>query len=285
MSVDPISGSVPPLIKQNCDSSTDDAPADLSDWKGDPTEPLLSIVVPAYNEEARIGNSLKRMLAYFDAQPYPYEILVVSDGSDDKTEEIVQYIAAQRAQVKLLTYADNRGKGYAVRFGMLRANGERILFSDADLATPIEEVEKLLAKLNEGYDIAIGSRDVVGSELIKRQSFLREFGGKSFNKIVQLLAVPGIHDTQCGFKLFTRPSAQAIFRCAQVDHFAFDVEALYLAMRVFGYRIAEVPVRWQHVEGSKVRFARDAVRMAKTVFRIRLTHYDPPSSAAELRVP
>ncbi len=287
MSVDASSESVlPPSPAQDDGNSiAREEAGDPKHWSGASSEPMLSIVVPAYNEEARIGNSLKRMLAYFDAQPYSYEILVVSDGSSDKTEEIVQHIAARRTQLQLLTYADNRGKGYAVRFGMLRARGERILFSDADLATPIEEVEKLLAKLNEGYEIAIGSRDVAGSELIKRQSLAREFGGKSFNKLVQMLAVPGIHDTQCGFKLFTRPAALSIFGRAQVDHFAFDVEVLYLAMRVFGYRIAEVPVRWQHIEGSKVRFARDAYRMLKTVFRIRLTHYDPPSSAAELRLP
>ena len=246
---------------------------------------MLSIVVPAYNEEARIGNSLKRMLAYFDAQFYPYEILVVSDGSSDGTAEIVEHIAARRSQVRLLSYVGNRGKGYAVRYGMLRAQGALVLFSDADLSTPIEEVEKLLAKVQEGYDIAIGSRDVVGSELIKRQSRFREFGGKTFNKMVQLLAVPGIHDTQCGFKLFTRAAAQAIFRRAQVDHFAFDVEVLYLATRLFGYRVAEVPVRWQHMEGSKVRFARDAYRMAKTVLRIRVTRYDSSAPTAEARLP
>lgn len=236
--------------------------------------PALSIVVPAYNEEARIGSTLKRMLAYFDAQPYTYEILVVSDGSSDNTLAVVEPIAARRSQVRLLSYAGNRGKGYAVRYGILRAEGERILFSDADLATPIEEVEKLSAKLDAGYDIAIGSRDVEGSELIKRQSRFREFGGKTFNKIVQALVVPGIRDTQCGFKLFTRISAQCIFERAQVDHFAFDVEVLFLARRVFGYRIAEVPVRWQHMEGSKVRFVRDAIRMAKTVVRIRATRYE-----------
>lgn len=245
--------------------------------------PALSIVVPAYNEEERIGGTLKRMLAYLDAQPYHYEILVVSDGSMDRTIEIVEQIAECRTEVKCLTYASNRGKGYAVRFGVLRAQGERILFSDADLATPIEEVEKLLASLDAGYDIAIGSRDVAGSQLIRRQSWLREFGGKTFNKMVQIMAVPGIHDTQCGFKLFTRAAAQAIFRQTQVDHFAFDVEVLYLAMKVFGYRIAEVPVRWQHMEGSKVRFARDAYRMAKTVMRIRFTHYDPPAATAKVR--
>jgi len=246
--------------------------------------PMLSIVVPAYNEEERIGGSLKRMLAYFDAQSYPYEILVVSDGSTDRTLDVVAQIAECRSEVQCLSYASNRGKGYAVRYGILRAQGERILFSDADLATPIEEIEKLSTQLDAGYDIAIGSRDVVGSELIKRQSWLREFGGKTFNRMVQLLAVPGIHDTQCGFKLFTRAAAQAIFRQTQVDHFAFDVEVLYLAMKVFKYRIAEVPVRWQHVEGSKVVFARDAYRMAKTVLRIRFTHYDPPATPANVRV-
>ena len=239
-----------------------------------PDTPALSIVVPAYNEAERIGGTLKRMLAYFDAQPYTYEILVVSDGSSDDTMEVVEPIAAQRSQVRLLSYAGNRGKGYAVRYGILRARGERVLFSDADLSTPIEEVEKLASKLDAGYDIAIGSRDVEGSELIKRQSWFREFGGKTFNKIVQALVVPGIRDTQCGFKLFTHISAQCIFGRAQVDHFAFDVEVLFLARSVFGYRIAEVPVRWQHVEGSKVRFVRDAVRMAKTVVRIRATRYD-----------
>jgi dolichyl-phosphate beta-glucosyltransferase len=291
LSIDPVAGSVPAFADGEAPGSMaeKDVPDTLvqahSSWPSAAADPLLSIVVPAYNEEARIGNTLKRMLTYFDAQPYSYEILVVSDGSNDGTLEVVSHIAAQRKQVRALSYVGNRGKGYAVRYGVLRAQGERVLFSDADLATPIEEVEKLLAKLNAGYDIAIGSRDVAGSELIKRQSALREFGGKTFNKMVQLLAVPGIHDTQCGFKLFTRAAAQAIFRRAQVDHFAFDVEVLYLAMRVFGYRVAETPVRWQHVEGSKVRFVRDACRMVKTVVRIRLTHYDPPASAAELRLP
>jgi len=247
-----------------------------------PDPPLLSVVVPAYDEENRIGASLKRMLAYFDAQDYTYEILVVDDGSTDGTVSLVEKIAACRPQVRLLSYASNRGKGYAVRYGMLRACGARLLFSDADLATPIEEVEKLLAKLNDGCDIAIGSRDVLGSELVKRQSLLRETGGKMFNRLVQLCAVPGIHDTQCGFKLFTQGAARSVFSRCQVDHFAFDVEVLYLAIRIFGLRVAEVPVRWAHQEGSKVRFFRDAWRMFKTLFRIRLTRYEPPSASPEL---
>ena len=246
--------------------------------------PRLSIVVPAYDEEKRLGASLKRMLAYFDSMHYPFEILVVDDGSKDDTAQLAKTISACRPQVRLLSYAANRGKGYAVRYGVLQARGERILFCDADLATPIEEVEKLLAKLDEGYDIAIGSRDVKGSQLIKRQSHLRETGGKIFNKMVQTLAVPGIHDTQCGFKLFTQSAAQSIFKRCQVDHFAFDVEVLYLALR-FGMRIAEVPVRWQHMEGSKVRFFRDAIRMFKTLFRIKMTRYEPVTASPGVNLP
>ncbi len=246
--------------------------------------PMLSVVVPAYNEERRLGASLKRMLAYFDAQDYPVEILVVDDGSTDGTADIVQKIASCRPQVRLLSYQPNRGKGHAVRYGMLRATGAKVLFCDADLATPIEEVEKLLAKLDAGYDIAIGSRDMPGSELIKRQSIVREMGGRFFNKMVQMLAVPGIRDTQCGFKLFTQRASQLIFSRCRVDHFAFDVEALYLALRIFDLRVAEVPVRWAHQEGSKVRFFKDAWRMLKTLFRIRVTRYDSPSPAAELHL-
>lgn len=246
--------------------------------------PILSIVVPAFNEEKRLGNTLKRMLAYMDSRNVPYEILVVDDGSDDRTVEMVQHIAACRPQVRLLAYQPNRGKGYAVRYGVLRAQGERILFSDADLATPIEEIEKLLAKLDEGYDVAIGSRDMPGSELVKQQSFLRENGGKLCNKMIQVMAVPGIHDTQCGFKLFTRGAAHSIFSRCQIDHFAFDVEVLYLAQRTFGFRVAEVPVRWAHQEGSKVRIVRDAWRMLKTLLRIRFLHPSPAAAPAKLKL-
>jgi dolichyl-phosphate beta-glucosyltransferase len=241
----------------------------------------LSVVVPAYNEESRLSATLERMLAYLSAQNHNFEILVVDDGSSDGTAGVVEGVAASRPQVRLLSYQPNRGKGHAVRCGMLRAQGERILFSDADLATPIEELEKLMARIDAGYEIAIGSRDVAGSQLIRRQSLLREMGGRGFNQLVQLLAVPGIHDTQCGFKLFTRRAAKDVFSLCQIDHFAFDVEVLYVAIRVLGLRVAEVPVRWAHQEGSKVRFFRDAWRMFKTLFAIRMTRYEP-APAAEL---
>ena len=248
-----------------------------------PLTPLLSVVVPAYNEAERLGASLTRMTAYFQAQPYDYEILIVDDGSTDATQDVARKFADADPRVRLLSYAPNRGKGHAVRYGMLRATGQRVLFCDADLATPIEEVEKLSAALDAGADIAIGSRDVKGSELLKRQSPLRELGGRAFNQMVQVLAVPGIHDTQCGFKLFTQSASQRIFSLCQVDHFAFDVEMLYLAVKFLGLRVAEVPVRWAHQEGSKVRFFRDAIRMVKTLFRIRLTRYAAPAKTATTR--
>jgi dolichyl-phosphate beta-glucosyltransferase len=233
--------------------------------------PYLSIVVPAYNEESRIAASLDAMVRYFDGQSYSYEILVVDDGSTDATRQVVR-TATLPDHVLVLHYDGNKGKGYAVRYGMMRASGAFVLFSDADLATPIEEVEHLFRAIEAGADVAIGSRDVPGSQLVRRQSLFREFGGKLFNRCVQLIAVPGIKDTQCGFKLFTAVAAHNIFARCQIDNFSFDVEALYLA-RLLRYRIAEVPVRWAHQEGSKVRFLRDATRMLKTLVRIRLNHY------------
>jgi dolichyl-phosphate beta-glucosyltransferase len=237
--------------------------------------PHLSIVVPAYNEEARIGASLQEMLAYFEAQDYSYEILVVDDGSSDNTIAVVRQIAEGRPHVGVLHYDGNRGKGHAVRYGILRAAGDFVLFSDADLATPIAEVEKLFPRIRQGHDVAIGSRDVADSRLEKRQSIIRELGGKLFNRCVQLVAVPGIHDTQCGFKLFTRAAAQNIFTRCKIDDFSFDVEALYLA-RLLGYSIAEVGVRWHHVEGSKVSLRRDAPKMLATLWRIKVTDYGVP---------
>ncbi|CUU05523.1 MAG: glycosyltransferase family 2 protein [Fimbriimonadales bacterium] len=229
----------------------------------------LSVVIPAYNEEARIESTLERVIAYLNEGWQPYEILVVSDGSTDRTEAIVQAFAARHPQVKLLAYQPNRGKGHAVRYGMLRAQGEWVLFSDADLATPIEELEKLARALESGYAIAIGSRPLRESQLIVRQPFYREWAGRAFNKVVQLLAVRGIHDTQCGFKLFTREAVQAIFPRCQLDGFSFDFEALYYAQRM-GYPIAEVPVRWMHQEGSKVRLLRDGLRMLRDLVWLRL---------------
>jgi dolichyl-phosphate beta-glucosyltransferase len=224
------------------------------------------------------------MARYFDSQPYTYELLVVDDGSTDRTREVAREAAPCRS-LCVLHYDGNRGKGHAVRFGMLHASGSYVLFSDADLATPIEEVEPLFRAIEAGADIAIGSRDVPGSKLIKRQSLFREMGGKLFNRCVQMIAVPGIHDTQCGFKLFASAASASIFSRCQIDNFSFDVEVLYLA-RLLGYKVAEVPVRWAHQEGSKVVFRRDAPRMLKTLVRIRLNRYAlEPRSCSRTAVP
>ncbi|MCS7208001.1 MAG: glycosyltransferase family 2 protein [Fimbriimonadales bacterium] len=235
-----------------------------------PTDaPRLSVVIPAYNEATRIERTLQRITEYLDARGDTYEILVVSDGSTDDTEGIVLRFAQSHPQVTLLAYQPNRGKGYAVRYGILRARGERILFSDADLATPIEELEKLEPYLEQGYPIAIGSRPLRESQLIVRQPLYREMAGRAFNKVVQLLAVRGIHDTQCGFKLFTRAVAHDIFSRCRLNGFSFDFEALYYAQRL-GYPIAEVPIRWMHQEGSKVRLLRDGLRMVRDLLWLRL---------------
>lgn len=234
--------------------------------------PALSVVVPAYNEAERILPSLEYMLKFLDAQPLSWELIVVSDGSTDDTVEKVQSALAGRPNARLISYGLNRGKGHAVRVGMLNAKGERVLFSDADLATPIEEFSVLSAALDAGSDIAIGSRDLKGSRLDRRQSLIRELGGKAFNRVVRMLTVPGIHDTQCGFKLFTRAASQSVFSECKIDNFAFDVEVLYIATRIRNLKIAEIPVRWSHQEGSKVRFLRDGFRMLLAIKQIRNTH-------------
>jgi dolichyl-phosphate beta-glucosyltransferase len=231
--------------------------------------PHLSVVVPAYNEEVRIGPSLERLAEYYGDQSYDWDVTIVSDGSTDRTNAIVQEFAASNAKFKLLAYSPNRGKGYAVRRGILEASGEWILFCDADLATPQEETEKLITHMQQGADIAIGSRPLKESNLEVRQPRLREFLGRCFNRAVQLLAIKGIDDTQCGFKMFNRKAAQDVFSRCRLDGFSFDFEALMIA-RDLGYRIDEVPIRWSHQEGSKVVLMRDGPRMLRDLVKLRL---------------
>jgi dolichyl-phosphate beta-glucosyltransferase len=234
------------------------------------SEVRLSVVVPAYNEEGRLAKTLPQLHAYYAAQSYSFEVLVVSDGSSDSTGEIVKTLAKDRSEIKLVEYQPNRGKGFAVRLGMLQASGDLILFCDADLATPQEETEKLLAQIDAGADIAIGSRPLRKSTLEVHQPFLRELMGRLGNKLIQLLAIKGIEDTQCGFKLFTSGSARAVFRRCKLNGFSFDFEALMIA-RDLGYRIDEVPIRWSHQEGSKVVPWRDFPRAFRDLVKLRLT--------------
>lgn len=227
------------------------------------------MIVPAYNEDQRILRSLERMREYLSAQDYSWKVCVVSDGSKDRTEEMVREFAAQDPHFELMAYQPNRGKGYAVGYGMTHADAELLLLSDADLAAPIEEVEKLFPPLEKGMSIAIGSRPLKESKLEVRQPWYREFAGRRFNDLVQLLAVRGIKDTQCGFKLFKQEVAQDVFKRCKLNGFSFDFEVLLIA-RDLGYGIAEIPIRWAHQEGSKVDFVRDGLRMIRDLIKLRL---------------
>lgn len=228
-------------------------------------EPELSLVIPAYNEEARLGPTLKRVLAWLDARALPAEILVVDDGSKDRTAEIAsQALAGGRGRV--LGGEGNRGKGYAVRRGMLAARGRNVLISDADLSTPIEEYDTLRAAMRaQGLHVAIGSRALHGS---KGQDPLRQLMGKTFNRIMRGMTGLPFQDTQCGFKLLDRAATRPIAERMVVDRFAFDVELLFLCRR-FGLRVEEVPVVWRNAAGSKVGLLGDPANMLWDVARVR----------------
>lgn len=232
----------------------------------------LSVVIPAYNEAERLPESLRAIRAWADVAGMPVEILVCDDGSTDETAELVRAAAREDERVRLVALGRNRGKGAAVRHGVLQARNAWVLISDADLSTPIEEAERLAAAVRaRGAAVAIGSRDVDDSDIEVHQPWYREAMGRTFNRIVQALAVPGVHDTQCGFKLLRRDVAQAAFGRATVDGFAFDVELLMLVRRA-GHEIVEVGVRWRNDDRSTVDPLRDSARMFGDVVRLRLLH-------------
>jgi dolichyl-phosphate beta-glucosyltransferase len=229
----------------------------------------LSVVIPVYNEERRIRPSLERVLAYLGTQPWHSEVLVVIDGSRDRTGDVVRGVAPPGAvDVEVLDAPTNRGKGACVRRGMLAARGTLRLFTDADLSTPIEEVERLAQVIARGHDVAIGSRRMPESQVTVPQPWWRRLMGGAFVWCVQRLAVPGIHDTQCGFKLFTADAATRVFSRQRIEDFAFDVEVLWIAHRL-GLRVAEVPVTWTDDPRSTVRPIADSLRMLSDVLRIR----------------
>jgi dolichyl-phosphate beta-glucosyltransferase len=238
----------------------------VTDASGD--QPRLSIVIPAYNEQARIVVTLRKTLEYLASQHPQSEVIVVDDGSRDETARMVEEVAASEPRLTLLRQPQNRGKGAAVRRGMLAARGQNVLFMDADLSTPIEEVEKLLVYLREGADVVIGSRGLAESDIRVHQPFPREWMGRTFNLLVRSLLMGGFKDTQCGFKLFTREAAQALFSKQELDGFAFDVEILLLGKEL-GYRIREVPVIWYHAPNSKVSPITDSSRMFRDLVRLR----------------
>ncbi len=238
--------------------------------------PFLSIIIPAHNEEHRIPTSLEKVLSFLDSQKYDAEVLVVENGSQDRTAEIVEVFVRRRPNVFLLRES-RAGKGLAVRRGMLEARGEYRFICDADLSMPIEEVNRFLPPQLDGYDIAIASREVPGAVRYGEPMY-RHFIGRGFNFLVRFLTVPDIQDTQCGFKCFRAGVAEDLFKAQRLDGWTFDVEVLYIAQKR-GYKIVEVPIPWYFNPGSRVRLLRDTVAMFSDLFRIRRNWrkgmYDP----------
>jgi dolichyl-phosphate beta-glucosyltransferase len=234
-----------------------------------PPAPELSIVVPAYNERARISLTLAKILDWARATHPGTEVIVVDDGSTDDTAALVESFVERYPELRLLKQPRNRGKGAAVRRGMLAARGRYVLFSDADLATPIEEADKLLVYAKQGADVVIGSRGLSDSDIRVRQPKLRELMGRTFNAMVRAAVLGGIKDTQCGFKLFTSSAARAVFVQQALDGFAFDVEALLIA-RDLRLTVREVPVVWRHAPNSKVSPIVDSSKMFRDIVQLRL---------------
>ncbi|MGP3984036.1 dolichyl-phosphate beta-glucosyltransferase [Streptomyces sp. KR80] len=230
----------------------------------------LSVVVPAYNEELRLRRGVDDVCRYLRTTGLRWEVIVVDDGSTDRTAAVAAEAAVAESGIRLLRAPVNRGKGHAVRIGIRASRGRRVLFCDADAATPIEELARLHDRLDEGYAAAIGSRAQPGARIETRQHVLRELLGKAGNRLIQLMAVPGIRDTQCGFKLFDGDKARAAFARARTDGWGFDVEILRI-FHASGWPIAEVPVRWAHQPGSKVGPLDYARVLAEVVLvRVRL---------------
>lgn len=245
--------------------------------------PNYSIIIPAYNESARIQATLDRVLVHVSERGWDAEILVVNDGSRDDTAQIVRRYAAAHSMLRLIENPGNRGKGYSVRNGMLQAIGEILLFSDADLSSPIEEADKLFASLAHGADVAIGSRWLRPELQTQRQSLHRQLFGRVFNLALRIILGLRFSDTQCGFKAFTRRAANAIFPLQRIERWGFDPEILFLA-RKFNFKVEEVPVRWAHSEGTRINPLRDGIRMFQEMLKIRwyaLTgKYGPGSGTA-----
>ncbi len=231
-------------------------------------DPTYSIVIPAYNERARIGTTLQRVLGFVHAQGWDAEIIVVNDGSRDNTAEIVQSFAAKDPALRLIENPGNRGKGYSVRNGMLHARGRIILFTDADLSSPIEESVKLFQALESGADIAIGSRWLRSELQTQRQPLHRQLFGRIFNVLLRTTLGLQFADTQCGFKAFKRAAAQAIFPWQKIERWGFDPEILFLS-RKFGFQVQEIPVAWGHVGDARINPVIDGARMFQEMLRIR----------------
>jgi glycosyltransferase involved in cell wall biosynthesis len=241
--------------------------------------PAYSIVIPAYNESARILAALRSVVACIRERGWRAEVIVVNDGSEDATGEMVIAFARNAPEVRLMQNPGNRGKGYSVRNGLLHAFGEVVMFTDADMSSPMEEAEGLFAAIAQGADIAIGSRWLKSSRQTHRQPLYRQFFGRCFNWFVRAVMGLPFADTQCGFKAFTRAAAQTVFQLQTVDRWGFDPEILFIALKR-GYRIVEVPVSWAHDERTRMSYLKDGLQMLQEIAMVRWNaftgRYDKP---------
>lgn len=233
-----------------------------------PDAPELSVVVPGYNEAERLPRSLEHVLPWLEASGRSFELILVDDGSRDGTLEVMRDWESKHPGVRVASQKPNRGKGRALAVGVGISRGRRVLVSDADFSTPIEELPKLEAALEAGTAVAIGSRALPGSQIEVPQPFYRVLGGRALNVAIQLLALPGLWDTQCGFKLFEGDLARTVFAQLKTDGFAYDVEVLWRARRA-GSRIAEIPVVWRHKEDSRVSPFRHSFQILRDVVTMR----------------
>lgn len=232
-------------------------------------KPLLTVVVPIYNEERRIKQGLTKILEFLRSQKFPWELIVVDDGSSDNTKNLVKQILKDTKDTQLIE-SRHLGKGGAIKKGVLKAKGSWTVFLDIDLATPIEELTQFLKFCND-YDILIGSRKIKGAEIVVRQSKFRELGGKVFTWLTNQLVTSGISDITCGFKLFKTPFAKKLFRQSQLPDWSFDAEILFLAQKQ-GFKIKELPVRWRNDPDTKVKLFRDILGSFIGLVKIRLNH-------------
>lgn len=227
----------------------------------------VSVIIPAYNEEDRLPATLDSVYEYMEKNWSDFEIVVVDDGSEDSTTEVVEKYSLDHPKARVISYSNNRGKGHAVRVGMLEAIGDYRIYNDADGSSPIEEIDKLIQSMEAGSELAFGSRAKPDNSRVVDALAYRKYMGNTFNLIVQTLLLPGIHDTQCGFKMFSAKAAQDIFSVAQENGFAFDVEILYIC-RLRNYKMEEIPINWSNVDGSKVNVLIDSPKMFLQVLKI-----------------